>query len=129
MRGRGTPSDVVWTTCAHPMVVSARDPAGWFPRFRGRYFDVDSWDGTDLFMERPDERGRITLHRYVASRVARALRRENIRQLEIRALADIELHAEGVRIGTPDQMPADYEGRAAEAYARQGVPRPPRSDE
>jgi hypothetical protein len=175
--GRTRPSDVVWTTCGHPLIVSARVirilkdhgftgwatypvevsdksgdviegyvglaitgrcdraditlssvvlrefPAGWFPSFRGQYFDIDAWDGSDLFMERPDDRGDFTLHRYATARVARALHREKVRQLSATAVSDVEIPAIVYR-SKPHLMLADFEHRVSDAYARQGVPRP-----
>jgi hypothetical protein len=178
--GRATPSDVVWTTSALPMIVSARVirileeqgftgwstypvavsdksgdviegyaglaitgrcdpvdiarssvvvreyPAGWFPKFRGRFLDLESWDGSDLFMERPDDRGDSTLFMYATALVARALRRAKVRPLVVTRLTDFEMDAAGYGIGKPNRMPADFEQRVTAAYARQGVPRPAR---
>jgi hypothetical protein len=117
--GRCDPVDI-----ARSSVVLREYPAGWFPNFRGQFFDLDSWDGSDLFMERPDERGDFTVRRYATGRVARALQREKVRQLTVVSLTDVEIDAVGYRIGKPHRMPADFEQRVADAYASQGVPRP-----
>jgi hypothetical protein len=176
--GRATPSDVAWTTCGHPMIVSARVirtlqehrvtgwstypvvvsdrhgdvvegyaglaitgrcdpidiarssvvvreyPAGWFPKFRGRFLELDSWDGSDLFMERPDARGDLTLLRYATARVVRVLERAKVRPLRFTRLSELEIDVADYSVGKPHLMPADFEQRVADAYARQGIPRP-----
>jgi hypothetical protein len=180
--GRATPSDVAWTTCGHPVVVSARVicilqehrftgwstypvvvsdkhgvavdgfaglaitgrcdpidiarssvvvreyPAGWFPKLRGRFFDVGSWDGSDLFMERPDACGDFTLFRYATARVVQVFEREKVRPLRFTRLRELEMEVAVYGVGKPHLMPADFEQRVADAYARQGVPRPARVD-
>jgi hypothetical protein len=72
---------------ARSSVVIREYSGGWFPMFRGRFFGLDSWDGSDLFMERADERGDYTLFRYATSRVALALKRAQVRQLKITPVA------------------------------------------
>lgn len=117
--GRCGPVDI-----ARSSIVLREYPGGWFPMFLGRFFDLDSWDSSDLFMERADERGDVTLFRYATARVARALQRARVRQLQITPVADFEIDANGYRIGKPNLMPVDFDQRVSDAYVRQGVPRP-----
>jgi hypothetical protein len=178
MMGRPTPGDVVWTGCAHPLIVSARVvrlfeeqritgwstypvtvsdkhgnavegyvglaitgrcdridlarssvivrefPGGWFPRFRGFHVDRAAWDGSDLFMERPDCRGGFTTSKYATARVVDVLRRARIRNIKMTPLADVENDVSMYRIAGAYLLPADIDQRIADAYARQGVPRP-----
>ncbi len=133
--GRATPPEGVWTTCAYPMIVSARIirlledhqftgwktypvtlhdrsgpiheghaglaitgrcnridlsrssvvvreyPAGWYPKFRGQFFDPESWDGSDFFMTRPDDFGPGNLVRYATARVVQAFRPAKVRHV------------------------------------------------
>ncbi len=108
-------------------VVVREHPAGWFPVFRGMFFDLDSWDGSDLFMERCDDRGGFTIFRYATAPAAQILQREKVRPLRFTPLGELEMDAVGYGIGKPHLMPADFEQRVADAYARQGVPRPGQS--
>ena len=39
-------------------------------------------------------------------------------------IGDFEMDAVGYGIGKPRRLPADFEERVADAYARQGVPEP-----
>jgi hypothetical protein len=92
--------------------------------FRGLFFDLGSWDGSDLFMERADDRGDFTLSRYATSRVVRALKRQKVRHLKTTPVSDYEIDAVGYGIGNPHRLPSDFQERLADAYARQGVPQP-----
>jgi hypothetical protein len=131
--GGSTPTDVMWTTLAAPLIISSRVtdvlktggfsgwdvfpvtvydkreievpnyfilaikgrcnpvelsrsevvlreyPGGWFPEFKGAYFQEESWDRSDLFMERPDALGRGTMSRFATGDLVRALRQIRIR--------------------------------------------------
>lgn len=99
-------------------------PGGWFPNLRGHFFPPESWDGSDLFMERQDERGSTTLFLYATARLIRALRLARIKNLQIESIAEVEVGVPVYGIGKAYRLPADLEARLAEAYARQGVPRP-----
>ena len=70
-------------------------PCGWFPVLRGCFFDESSWDGSDLFMEQPDERGNQSLNRYVTDRVLKAFRVPRISNLWIRKLSDASRESSG----------------------------------
>jgi hypothetical protein len=99
-------------------------PGGWFPKFRGQFFASESWDGSDLFMERADERGATSHTMHASARLVDVLRRARIRNLRIEDLARLEITSSVYTIGLAYRLPRDYEARLAEAYARQGVPRP-----
>jgi hypothetical protein len=52
------------------------------------------------------------------------LRREKVRQVSLTRVTEFEMATFGYAIGKPHLIPADFEQRVADAYARQGVPRP-----
>ena len=91
-------------------------PGGWFPVFRGCYFNEDSWDGSDLFMERPDERDHRTVRRYITGRVRTALRRSRISNLRIQRLSELEVDAGAVEISLRYRLPQGYDARVASLY-------------
>src|SRR4029077_19919126 len=72
-------------------VVVREYPGGWFPKLRGHFFPPESWDGSDLFMEREDERGSTTLTLHATARLIRALRRERIKNLLIEHIAEVKV--------------------------------------
>jgi hypothetical protein len=100
-------------------------PGGWFPNFRGEFFPPESWDGSDLFMEREDERGSGSLRVYATARLIRALRRERIKNLRFEHMAEVEVSTSVYTIGKAYRLPPDFEERLADLYARKGVPRHP----
>lgn len=57
-------------------------PAGAFPAYRGLYFDVDTWDGSDLLM--PEGSGHI----FVVEAVKRALQRASVRNIRFTKLSE-----------------------------------------
>jgi hypothetical protein len=99
-------------------------PGGWFPKFRGHFFAPESWHGSDLFMERAGEQGSTTLALQATAQLVRALRRERIKNLLMEHIAEVEVPTSVYGIGKAYRLPPDYEARLADAYARQGVPRP-----
>ena len=105
-------------------VVLREFPGGWFPNLRGRFFPPESWDGSDLFMERQDERGSSTLTVFVTARLIRALRRERIKNLDMEHIAEVEISTAVYTIGKAYRLPHDFEARLAQAYERQGILRP-----
>lgn len=175
--GGGVPSDVIWTTSAHPLIVHGRVidlfrangftgwstyavevyakdervipdyygltitgrcarqdlsrssillvqmPGGWVPRFHGHYFDPASWDGSDLFMEAPDQLGKVSMWRCVTERVWRVLRQAKVGNLLFQRLPDVSVST-SVYDGLRHLLPVDFKDRLATAYAEAGVPRP-----
>jgi hypothetical protein len=107
-------------------IVLRQCPGGWYPQVRGYFVDRESWDGTDVFMDRPDSLGRTTLFRLVSARLVCALREASIKNLRFEAAADVESALFAYQIGSAHRLPPDWESRVTELYARHGVPRPAR---
>lgn len=96
-------------------------PGGWFPRFRGFFFDEESWDGSDLFM--------AELHRtmLLTERVATALDTATIQNVRLTRLSETETATLVYEIGAPAaDLPPDFRERVHRAYDAAGVPRPRR---
>jgi hypothetical protein len=106
-------------------IVLLEYPGGWIPHFRGRYFDPDTWDGSDLFMHAPDSLGKVMLHRFVTDPVRRALRRAKIYNLDFERPTDSYVPTNNYTIGLRHLLPDNFEARVAATYAKGGVPRPP----
>jgi len=64
-------------------------PGGRFPALRGFYFDEDSWDGSDFFMETRDT-GWI----FVTERVVQLFRTNKFRNVRFERLDEIEIDAD-----------------------------------
>jgi hypothetical protein len=176
--GSPEPSDVIWTTFAHPLIVDERVtqllrandvsgwdtyrvevrnkagvvvpgyaglaitgrcgrfdferseivlkefPGGWFPRFKGIFVPPDSWDGSDMFMEREGPLARSSMYRFATDRVRTLLNRARVKNLRLAALADEEVDVGSVRIASPDRLPKNLGERLHRAYFEANVPRP-----
>jgi hypothetical protein len=73
-------------------------PAMAVPYYRGLYFDVATWDGSDLFAPVPiNGRGKETAHKFALGSVARALRKAKVGNILLRRALDYETHASWVR--------------------------------
>ena len=117
--GRCGPIDL-----SRSVVVLSQYPAGWFPHFLGHYFDDDSWDGSDLFMEHPDTRGHRTAAMFTTERVRQVFRRAKVRNLELERLTQVNVNTSIYEIGSTHLLPPDFNARVDAAYVRAGVPRP-----
>ena len=99
-------------------------PGGWIPHFRGHYFIPDTWDGSDLFMEAPDQLGRVSTWRMMTGTLKRALAKAKVKNILVRRLTDKRVNTSVYTIGQEHLLPPDYEQRLQAAYAEAGVPRP-----
>ena len=105
-------------------VVLSEYPGGWFPHFLGHYFDDDSWDGSDLFMEHPDSRGHRTAVVYVTERVRTVFRRAKVRNVELKRLTEVSVSTWVYEVGSAHLLPTDFRARVDAAYVLADVPRP-----
>ena len=117
--GRSNPVDV-----GRSEIVLKQMPGGWIPRFRGKYFEPTSWDGSDLFMERSDAQGSTSSWKFATDRVVRALTKARVRNLVFERLTDVEVDASNYTIGMQHRLPADYGDRLERAYRTAKVERP-----
>lgn len=108
------------------VVVLSKYPAGWFPHFLGYYFPEESWDGSDIFMETPDERGRTTAHVFVTERVRLALETASVKNVKFERLTERSISTSVYQIGAEYQLPSDFSARVTAAYRRAGIDPPNR---
>ncbi len=102
-------------------VVMKRYPAKLSPVFRGTFFDPESWDGSDFFVERPDAKGHSTMCRYVTGRVMRALKRAKVRNLAYTRLSQEVRDVSNYTHGLAYRLPSDLDRRIANARRRKEV--------
>ena len=120
---------VITGRCGHvdltrSVVVLSEYPAGWLPHFLGHYFEEDSWDGFDLFMEHPDTRGHRNSRIYVTERVRQAFRRAKVRNVELERLTEATVNTSIYEVGSAHLLPSDFEAPVNAAYILAKVPRP-----
>lgn len=106
-------------------IVLRQMPGGWYPYFQGRYFPRGSSDGSDLFMERPDQLGKRTTNRFCTERVERALVGARVTNLRLTRSEEECVNTSVYQIGLQHLLPADFELQVARAYEEAGVERPP----
>ncbi len=176
--GAAIPGDVIWTTSAHPLILSARvidlfaqhgitgwstypvrvttkegddagrffglavtgrcgvidlsksrielqqKPGGYYPYFRGQYFDPESWDGSDLCVQVRDEKGKSSTQRFVTERVVRLLKRHRIRNVRMERLSEAVFPTDIYEIGLQHRLPRDFRKQVAKLYRDLRIPRP-----
>lgn len=89
----------------------------WVPHVRGQFFESSSWDGSDFFMERADEQGKVTAYKYVTASVAKALKTAKVRNIVLTPLSDVEVSLTVLRHGSEHRLPKDLDARIERARA------------
>jgi hypothetical protein len=105
-------------------IVLNRMPGGWNPQFQGYYFVPDSWDGSDLFMERPDRLGKTSSIRMVTEGVYKKLKEAKCGNLQFTRLSEDLMDTSVYTIALAHLLPEDFASRLEAAYRAAGVPRP-----
>lgn len=105
-------------------VVLGEYPGGWVPHFLGHFFDPETWDGSEIFMEAPDSMGMTSTHLFITNRVRQVLTKAKIRNLRFERLTEICVNTSNFTAGLKHLLPPDYEARLTTAYNEAGVPRP-----
>jgi hypothetical protein len=121
--GRCGPVDL-----SRSVIVPSEYPAGWFPHFLGHYFAEDSWDGSDIFMERVDSIGKVTARCFATEKVHRIYQKVGIENIRFECLTDRSVMTSIYEIGGSHLLPSDFSQRVDAAYARAGIPRPKSHD-
>lgn len=73
----------------HSQLVYSEYPKGWGPKYRGLWFDVETWDGSDLFTCLDDK----TMYTVVTHRVVSDLIRKKLTNMKLRPLSKVEVDA------------------------------------
>jgi len=118
--GRCDPIDL-----SRSVVTLEKAPGGSFPKFLGSYFAEESWDGSDLFMERPDTKGKMTARIFATEKIRQLFADAKVENLRFERLTEQEISTSVYEIGcVQHRLPADFKQRVDEAYRRAGVEKP-----
>ena len=99
-------------------------PGGWAPEFKGHFFDPESWDGSDLFMETPDPAEPASSFRFATEKFVKVLKRAKVSNLRFTPLPEVITPILDYEIGSPHRLPKNLASRVRAAYAEQNVPMP-----
>lgn len=97
-------------------IVLHQYPARKFPCFKGEFFESKSWDGSDLFMQRPDEKGNTTASIFIDQKVKDLFDREKIRNVKFVRLDEVETDISVYEIGKQYRLPKNYKNQIKDAY-------------
>ena len=61
------------------------------PHSKGYYFKHDFWDGSDLFMCNPDEKGQTSMFRFCTEKVVELLKKEKIKNISFEKITDFTM--------------------------------------
>ena len=85
------------------VIVFNKMPGGLFPSFKGLYFTPDTWDGSDIFMERADNNGKATAFVYVTKRLVDIFKKHKITNVDFLNFNEFEMDCSSVIIGADDE--------------------------
>ena len=122
--GRCGPADLSRSAVVISQPQSEYQVGGTFPQFLGYYFSEDSWDGSDIFMEKPDAQGRTTAHVFVTERVRLALEAARVKNVRFERLTERTVMTSVYEIGSAYKLPSDLSARVSAAYSRAGIDPP-----
>jgi len=118
--GRCDPIDL-----SRSVVTLEKSPGGWFPQFLGSYFTEESWDGSDIFMERPDTKGKATAKIFMTERAHQVFAEAKVENVRFVRLTEQEISTSVYEIGcVQHRLPADFKQKVDAAYRRAGVEKP-----
>jgi len=121
IHGRCGPLDLTWSA-----IELCQFPGGWFPYFRGHFFDPSSWDGSDIFMHRRDTRGNVPSMRMLSARAANLLSKQRVKDISLEPLERVLRSTDNYEIGLSHLLPGDFTERVRTAYSTAGLPAPRR---
>jgi hypothetical protein len=122
--GRCDPIDL-----SRSVVTLKKLPGGWVPQFLGNYFPEQSWDGSDMFMERPDAKTVVTAKIFVTEKTRQVFAEAEVENVMFERLTEIETLTAIYEIGcVTHRLPADFKQKVEAAYRRAGVEKPRRQE-
>lgn len=92
-------------------IVFRQFPGGQFPHFKGLYFDPESWDGTDIFMERPDEEGKSTAIIFVTKKFVDTFKKNKVKNIGFVNFNDYLTDCDMIKIGATDALKRQIDGK------------------
>ncbi|MDQ0192782.1 hypothetical protein [Paenibacillus wynnii] len=101
IKGRCSPVDF-----SRSLIVNRDFPGGSFPYLKGRFFEDDYWDGSDIFME---DTGGAGGFQYCSERVKKLLVEEKVKSIKFERLIDFEIDVNIIRSVSPEKLPKGIE--------------------
>ncbi|HEY6062770.1 MAG TPA: hypothetical protein VIV35_04120 [Chitinophagaceae bacterium] len=92
-------------------------PGGQFPHFKGLYFDPESWDGSDIFMERPDSDGKSSAFIYVTKKFVDTCKKNKVKNIRFVSFNDYLTDCEMIKIGSTEIMKMKIDEKIKKACA------------
>jgi len=83
-------------------IVFRQLPGGNYPYFKGIYFDPESWDGSDIFMERPDQHGHSNAFIYVTKKLVDICKKRKVKNIAFTNFNDYLTDCDMIKIGASD---------------------------
>jgi hypothetical protein len=85
-------------------IVFKQFPGGQFPHFKGLSFVPESWDGSDIFMERPDSDGKSSAFIYVTKKFVDTFKKNKVKNISFVNFNDYLTDCEMIKIGATETM-------------------------
>jgi hypothetical protein len=96
-------------------IVFKQFPGGQFPHFKGLYFDPESWDGTDIFMARPDIEGQSSAFIYVTKKFVDIFNNNKVKNIGFVNFNDYITDCGMVKICATDKMKREIDEKIKKA--------------
>jgi hypothetical protein len=85
-------------------IVFKQFPGGRFPHFKGLYFVPESWDGSDIFMERPDKDLNSSAFIYVTKKFVDIFKKNKVKNISFVNFNDYLTDCEMIKLGATETM-------------------------
>lgn len=85
-------------------IVFKQFPGGQFPHFKGLYFVPESWDGSDIFMERSGNNGKPSAFIYATKKFVDTFKKNKIKNISFVNFNDYLTDCEMIKIGATETM-------------------------
>ncbi|MFC9542467.1 hypothetical protein ACFTQ7_21735 [Lysinibacillus sp. NPDC056959] len=77
------------------------------PYLKGVYFVNDYWDGSDFFVEEPDEKGNFTARIYVSQKVVSLFKKYKVQNIKFEKLSESTSMLRSIQIGKQYKLPPE----------------------
>jgi hypothetical protein len=98
-------------------IVFKQFPGGQFPYFKGLYFAPESWDSSDIFMERPDSDGKSSAFVYVTKKFVDTFKKNKVKNISFVNFNDYLTDCEMIKIGATETMRMNIDEKIKNASA------------
>jgi len=92
-------------------------PGGQFPSFKGLFFDPESWDGSDIFMARPNNnsKSKYTAFIYVTKKFVDTLKKNKVSNIRFINFNDYTTDCEIIKSGATELFKREIEEKVEKA--------------